>query len=352
MSVVETALTESGTTFSEIGAIAVSIGPGSFTGVRVGVSAARGFALALNIPAIGVTTLEAIAAETRDTFGARTVMSALDAGRDEINAAIYDGQGMLLEGPSVTSLHEAVGLATAFSPVLAGFGSKQHRKSGARQASKSARRRQQPISPSMRGLPPPGAAAPRSRSRSTSAKPTPSRRRASFCRERARNEDPVLAAACPRLFPRPVGGSRQPGNLGIHNEDFVRPWTDGEFAALLEQDTVFGYAAREIGHGREAPAGFVLARLAAGEGEILTIAVARAHRRQRAWLAVDGRRAARASRPTRRSAVSGSRRNQRRGDRSVPASGFRRGRQASTLFPVGRGRDRRACHAARSSLAK
>ena len=120
MSVVETALTEGGTTFSEIGAVAVSIGPGSFTGVRVGVSAARGFALALNIPAIGVTTLEAIAAETRDTFGARTVMSALDDGRDEINATIYDGQGMLLEGPSVTSLHDAVGLATAFSPILAG----------------------------------------------------------------------------------------------------------------------------------------------------------------------------------------------------------------------------------------
>ena len=120
MSVVETALTESGATFSEIGAIAVSIGPGSFTGVRVGVSAARGFALALNIPAIGVTTLEAIAAETRNAFGARTVMSVLDAGRDEINTAIYDGQGVLLEGPSVTSLHEAVGFATAFSATLAG----------------------------------------------------------------------------------------------------------------------------------------------------------------------------------------------------------------------------------------
>jgi len=66
----------------------------------------------------------------------------------------------------------------------------------------------------------------------------------------------------------------------LHREDFVRPWTDGEFAALLEQDTVFGYAARETGHGAKPPVGFVLARLAAGEGEILTVAVARAHRRQ------------------------------------------------------------------------
>ncbi|PBC01019.1 ribosomal protein S18-alanine N-acetyltransferase [Mesorhizobium sp. WSM3860] len=66
----------------------------------------------------------------------------------------------------------------------------------------------------------------------------------------------------------------------LHREDFVRPWTDGEFAALLEQDTVFGYAARETGQGAKPPVGFVLARLAAGEGEILTVAVARAHRRQ------------------------------------------------------------------------
>ncbi|RRI06321.1 ribosomal-protein-alanine N-acetyltransferase [Mesorhizobium tamadayense] len=66
----------------------------------------------------------------------------------------------------------------------------------------------------------------------------------------------------------------------LHREDFVRPWTDGEFSALLEQDTVFGYAARETGQGAKPPVGFVLARLAAGEGEILTVAVARAHRRQ------------------------------------------------------------------------
>jgi ribosomal-protein-alanine N-acetyltransferase len=65
----------------------------------------------------------------------------------------------------------------------------------------------------------------------------------------------------------------------IHSEDFSRPWSGGEFAGLLGQNTVFGFAAREVGHGAEAPVGFVLARLAAGEGEILTVAVARSHRR-------------------------------------------------------------------------
>lgn len=71
-----------------------------------------------------------------------------------------------------------------------------------------------------------------------------------------------------------------PAIARIHHEDFPRPWTDGEFASLLGQDAVFGYAARETGRGAAAPVGFVLARLAAGEGEILTVAVARAHRRQ------------------------------------------------------------------------
>lgn len=66
----------------------------------------------------------------------------------------------------------------------------------------------------------------------------------------------------------------------IHAEDFSRPWSAHEFASLIAQDTVFGFAAWRVGSRKADPAGFVLARLAAGEGEILTIAVARAHRGQ------------------------------------------------------------------------
>jgi ribosomal-protein-alanine N-acetyltransferase len=65
----------------------------------------------------------------------------------------------------------------------------------------------------------------------------------------------------------------------LHREDFVRPWTDGEFEQLLAEDTVFGFAGMEIGKGGTRPVGFVLARVAAGEAEILTLAVARSHRR-------------------------------------------------------------------------
>lgn len=66
----------------------------------------------------------------------------------------------------------------------------------------------------------------------------------------------------------------------LHRQDFVRPWSDDEFASLLAQDTVFGFTVLETGRASAGPVGFVLARLAAGEGEILTVVVARAHRRQ------------------------------------------------------------------------
>lgn len=65
----------------------------------------------------------------------------------------------------------------------------------------------------------------------------------------------------------------------LHREDFVRPWSAGEFVALLGQEPVFGYSARESGRPNAGMAGFVLARLAAGEAEILSVAVARTCRR-------------------------------------------------------------------------
>lgn len=64
----------------------------------------------------------------------------------------------------------------------------------------------------------------------------------------------------------------------LHAEDFFRPWTEDEFETLIEQDPVFGFAAWQVGNRQDKPVGFVLARLVAGEAEILNIAVARAFR--------------------------------------------------------------------------
>ncbi|MCA0015658.1 tRNA (adenosine(37)-N6)-threonylcarbamoyltransferase complex dimerization subunit type 1 TsaB [Mesorhizobium sp. B292B1B] len=120
MAVIAGALKAGATAYAGLGAIAVSVGPGSFTGLRVGVSTARGLALALKVPAIGVTTLEALAAEAAGAFPGRAVLAALDAGREEIHAALYDEMSVLTYGPAVVTLADAVAMASERSSVLAG----------------------------------------------------------------------------------------------------------------------------------------------------------------------------------------------------------------------------------------
>lgn len=120
MAVIEEALAQAGKAYADLGRIGVSTGPGSFTGVRVGVSAARGFSLALKIPAVGVTTLEALAYETYQALGPMKVLAALDAGREELHAALYDANGKALREPAVLSLAEAVEIASSAPMALAG----------------------------------------------------------------------------------------------------------------------------------------------------------------------------------------------------------------------------------------
>jgi tRNA threonylcarbamoyl adenosine modification protein YeaZ len=74
----EEVLRAEGLGWSDLSAIGVGIGPGNFTGVRIAVSAARGLALALGIPAIGVSTLEALA-----EGGPRPLTEREDARRGE-----------------------------------------------------------------------------------------------------------------------------------------------------------------------------------------------------------------------------------------------------------------------------
>lgn len=120
MAVIDSALERAGKTFGDVDAVAVSVGPGSFTGIRVGVSTARGLALALKVPAIGVTTLEALAAEASQQFPDRRVLAVLDGGRGEIHAALYERDLHPLFGPAATTLEEASRVAEAANAVLAG----------------------------------------------------------------------------------------------------------------------------------------------------------------------------------------------------------------------------------------
>lgn len=76
-------------TLHQLDAISVSIGPGSYTGLRVGLSAAKGFSYALSIPLIAVGTLEILAASVKD-IAADLICPLIDARRMEVYAALYD----------------------------------------------------------------------------------------------------------------------------------------------------------------------------------------------------------------------------------------------------------------------
>jgi tRNA threonylcarbamoyladenosine biosynthesis protein TsaB len=89
---------QAGITADKLNAIAVSKGPGSYTGLRIGVSAAKGLAYALNVPLISVDTLQVMAfgaSRTRKTAGLYCPM--IDARRMEVYTALYDSNLEALE---------------------------------------------------------------------------------------------------------------------------------------------------------------------------------------------------------------------------------------------------------------
>jgi tRNA threonylcarbamoyladenosine biosynthesis protein TsaB len=105
------ALAESGLGYGDIDRFVVTTGPGTFTGVRVGVAAVRGFALTTGRPAVGVTTLEALAATARlrPEGAGRPVLVAMDARRDEVYAQGFNADGAPLTEPMVIAIDALLG---------------------------------------------------------------------------------------------------------------------------------------------------------------------------------------------------------------------------------------------------
>ena len=106
---------------SEIDRIAVNTGPGSFTGLRVGIAAARGLALALDCECVGVTTLEALARGC--PAGPEDVLVLLDAGRGEVVCQSFTGvKRAVLTPPRTLSTKQASESFRDFSGILTGSG--------------------------------------------------------------------------------------------------------------------------------------------------------------------------------------------------------------------------------------
>ena len=130
MPLLDQMLTESGIEREEIEAVAAAAGPGSFTGLRIGVSTARALAQALKVPAVPVCTLEALA-EAVPTPGA-LICPLLDARRSQIYAAIYKRQlekpfGLeILLAPTVIDLNELIQSLCSFDQPVTLIGEGLH----------------------------------------------------------------------------------------------------------------------------------------------------------------------------------------------------------------------------------
>ena len=131
---VDEAMKKAGMDFSSLDRLAVTTGPGTFTGQRVGLAFMRGLRLALKIPLIGVTTLEAMAASALGeteifrlsaTQSRKQAAAIHDARREEAYLSLLAGDHLVLD-PVVMPFSEAIQCIRAFGPcVLAGTGAPQ-----------------------------------------------------------------------------------------------------------------------------------------------------------------------------------------------------------------------------------
>ena len=106
--------------FNELDRIAVTVGPGSFTGLRVGIAAARGIALAAGKPAIGLTTLSGYAAPHIAADDTRSVAAVIDARHEHVYLQVFGPGGRTVVPPRLAPLREAVLAALTGSARIVG----------------------------------------------------------------------------------------------------------------------------------------------------------------------------------------------------------------------------------------
>ncbi len=124
MPLIARVMAASGVAFTALDRIAVTTGPGSFTGLRVGLSAARGIALAADKPVVGLTTLTAYAAPVVAENGEHPIISAIDARHDHVYFQVVSGNGSPLIKPKVAPIAEALEASQFGAPHLVGNAAK------------------------------------------------------------------------------------------------------------------------------------------------------------------------------------------------------------------------------------
>ena len=238
--------------------VAVTIGPGTFTGVRIGLAFARGVGLSRHLPVFGIDSLRAIVANEHEVD--RPLMVASQACNNEVYAAIFAGDRSPIHPPTILPVETAGHVAppgarvlgTAAELVIAASGRTDLIRSGAGDL---------PVAARFGHLA--GQADP------PSTMPAP-------LYLRPPDAKPQVQAGSRLITFQPVGPEAGAVLSALHARAFDRPWTTEAFAALLATPG----AAATIAVRDGTPVGLVVSRQAADEAEIITIGTVPEGRRQ------------------------------------------------------------------------
>ncbi len=279
-------MAEAGIARADLSKIAVSVGPGSFTGVRTAIAAARGLSLALSIPAVGVTTLEAMAADGRAALGAGPILAAIDAGRGEVYAAAYGEDGTAVMEPQrlpcghfaggdralpareLRFVGDGVAALGLISDALPEARTGSIEAMAALGLARSAGRPPEPLYLRSADAKPPSAASRIARVERGDGLmfwPFVSPLVAGF----ARRERQIIPAA-----PEDV-----PAMARIHAQSFAEGWSEDEIERIIDRSNTTALVSIREGFANGQIEGFVIAHTGADEAEILSIAVDRFRRR-------------------------------------------------------------------------
>jgi tRNA threonylcarbamoyladenosine biosynthesis protein TsaB len=120
MPLIKRVMERTGLAFADLDRVAVTTGPGSFTGLRVGIAAARGLGLAAGKPVVGLTTLAAFAVPFIAADDTLPVVAAIDARHDQVYLQVFGPGGRTIVAPRLAPLREALRAAATGAPRLTG----------------------------------------------------------------------------------------------------------------------------------------------------------------------------------------------------------------------------------------
>jgi tRNA threonylcarbamoyladenosine biosynthesis protein TsaB len=120
MPMIKRVMARAGLSFADLDRIAVTTGPGSFTGLRVAIAAARGLGLAAAKPVVGLTTLAAFAAPCIAADDTLPVVAAVDARHEHVYLQVFGAGGRTLVTPRLAPLRDALRAAATGTPRLTG----------------------------------------------------------------------------------------------------------------------------------------------------------------------------------------------------------------------------------------